>query len=480
MQQKNEMNYTFAIHTLGCKVNTYESDIMAQAMTDAGFTEKSFSEPADIYIINTCTVTNIADRKSRQMLRRARKQNPKALIAAAGCYIEDAKLNGKIDELIREKVIDVAVGNREKTDIVAFVTAELRKNSSIAGLTNEADIGDTANGTGSEDTTGSEITEAPFSAPAGKQRETGSDDGKPHFLTRLDGHTRAFIKIQDGCNMFCSYCVIPYVRGRGKLWFRDTDEIKKEITGLAEKGVSEVVLTGIHLSSMKDRLIEVIEAAASVEKIKRIRLGSLEPTLFTEEFVKKLKRTDKLCPHFHLSLQSGSDTVLRRMNRHYTADRYIESCENIKKYYEHPAITTDIIVGFPGETDEEFRETCELCRKVGFYEAHVFKYSRRSGTVADKLPGQLTDAEKSERSDILIELSEKLSHEFRASCIGKNVSFLSEELITLSGETYETGYTENYLRCIKKTDSLHLNSIVSGDVLEIRKENDIDEVLVLI
>ena len=260
---------SFAIHTLGCKVNTYESDAMAEALRAAGFVEHSFEEPADVYIINTCTVTNVADRKSRQILRRARKFNPDALIVAAGCYVDDAIKNGKLEELIETGVIDVAVSNKDKEKIVHIIKDNIASNN----------VSD----------------------------ETGEIPEKL-FLTELDGHTRAFIKVQDGCNMFCSYCVIPYVRGR--LRARPADDVLREVRQLAERGVAETVLTGIHLSSLGSSLIELVEGIEKIDGIRRIRLGSLEPTLFTEDFTREISRFEKLCPHFHLSLQSGSNTVL--------------------------------------------------------------------------------------------------------------------------------------------------------------------------
>ena len=436
-------HHSFAIHTLGCKVNTYESDAMAESLRAAGFLEHGFDESADIYIINTCTVTNIADRKSRQMLRRARKINPDALIVAAGCYVDDAIKNDKLSELITEGVIDLAVPNKDKGRACGLILEKMAKQT-------RADSAD---------------------------KNSDKENRKGLFLTQLDGHTRAFIKVQDGCNMFCSYCIIPYVRGR--LNSRPNEDTLKEVRALSDKGVAEVVITGIHLTSMGEQLLRLIEDIQSVEGIKRIRLGSLEPTLITEETARSFKAFDKLCPHFHLSLQSGSDEILKRMNRHYTAERYMESCEILKKYYEHPAITTDIIVGFPGETEKDFEASCELAKRVGLYEAHVFKYSRRKGTPADVMENQITEAIKAERSERLIDIAGKLSHEFRSYYIGKSLSFISEELADIDGITYETGYTSEYVRCLKKTDKLHANELISGNCLQFIHENGVDESLIV-
>ena len=424
---------TFAIHTLGCKVNTYESDAIAQKMRAAGFLECGFDEQADIYIINTCTVTNIADRKSRQMLRRARKVNPDALIVGAGCYVDDAARNEKLEELIRERVIDLAVSNRDKSGIVELITEKL--NESIQHSVSE------------------------------------------EYLAQLDGHSRAFLKVQDGCNMYCSYCIIPYVRGPLKA--RPAEEVFREVELLAENGIAEVVLTGIHLSSLRNGLLELIEGIEKIDGIRRIRLGSLEPVLITDAYAAALARYPKLCPHFHLSLQSGDDRVLKAMNRHYTAEQYAESCAVLRKYYEHPAITTDIIVGFPGETEQEFLNTCSFAEKIGFYEAHVFKYSRRKGTPADRMDGQITDAEKSRRSEELIAITDRLSHRFREYYLGRQVEFLSEELVTIGGQDYETGFTPEYVRCLKPSCELHQNAVIGGKASQIVQEIVMDESILL-
>ncbi len=441
MQLMDRAVKSFAIHTLGCKVNTYESDAMAERLKEAGYTELSFDEAADIYIINTCTVTNIADRKSRQMLRRARRLNSDALIVAAGCYVDDAIKNGSLDRLIEDGVIDIAVSNKDKLDIASFI----------------------------DEKTGINLTKIEHS-----KKTIGTET---HFLTHLDGHTRAFIKVQDGCNMYCSYCIIPYVRGT--LRSRTAEDVHREVSLLAANGTAEVVITGIHLSSMRDKLLDIIAAVESVDGIKRIRLGSLEPMLITEQFVAKLKTFKKLCPHFHLSMQSGNDEILKAMNRHYTAEQYVHSCEILQDSYEHPAITTDIIVGFPGETDAQFEDSCRVAERVGLYEAHVFKYSRRRGTPADTMPGQLTEAEKAERSERLIELTDRLSQHFREYYLGRELEFLSEELIEIDGTTYETGYTAEYVRCIKASSQLHANALICGKASRIIQENTVDAALLL-
>lgn len=456
------MGKTFAIHTLGCKVNTYESDAMAEALKNAGLTEKSFGEPADVYLINTCTVTNIADRKSRQMLRRSRKMNPEALVVAAGCYVDDAIKNDALSKLISEGVIDLAISNKEKSKAAGMILKKL------------SDRGEALSGSRQNGQDG----RSSFTGRDGEMfhpEPDGQDSGL--FLTEFDGHTRAFIKVQDGCNMFCTYCIIPYVRGR--LNSRPNEESVREIKRLAENGTAEVVLTGIHLSSMGEDLLRLIDAVQEIEGIKRIRLGSLEPMLINEHTVRAFKAADKLCPHFHLSLQSGSNAVLKRMNRHYTRERYLESCDVLRDFYEHPAITTDIIVGFPGETEKEFEDTCDLAERAGFYEAHIFKYSRRKGTPADRMPEQITEAVKAERSDALSRITSRLSGEFRRHYLGKEVEFLSEELINIGGKTYETGFTREYVRCLKESGKLHQNELISGKASQIFYENFIDESIII-
>lgn len=415
----NDKKYTFAIHTLGCKVNTYESDVIAERMKKAGFDEVGFEDFADIYIINTCTVTNIADRKSRQMLHRAKKQNPAALLVATGCYVDAVEQ----EKGLPEDTVDIWVNNSRKADIAGICLEKL---------------------------------------------SLGTEKHDDYFLSELDGHTRAFVKVEDGCNMFCSYCIIPYVRG--KVTPRPVEDTIREVSGLRDRGVTEIVITGIHLSSMGPALLETIKRINELDGIKRIRLGSLEPRLITKEFVSELSGIEKLCHHFHLSLQSGCDQILKSMNRRYTTAEFENSCRLLREAFPDVAITTDIIVGFPGETEENFRESLLFAEKIGFYEAHVFKYSRRKGTVADTLPGQLTDAVKGERSAELIRKSEELSHAFRERFVGRRVSFLAEEKVMISGTGYVTGYTGEYVRCMMEeslTGEWRPGEIISGYAAEL-------------
>ena len=417
-----------ALHNLGCKVNSYETQAMQQMMEAEGYSITEFGkEPADVYIINTCSVTNIADRKSRQMIHKARKLNPDAVIVATGCYVEAA------GETV-DKDVDVVIGNNEKSRLVDILNAYF-----------------------------DEVKEQKKPEPIGSA--IGFDR---MVMTGLSEHTRAYVKIQDGCNRFCAYCIIPYVRGR--IRSRDKEDIRSEITELASGGCKEVVLTGIHLSSygLDDNpnatsLIDIIEMVNEIEGIERIRLGSLEPLIVTEEFVKKLSKCRKICPHFHLSLQSGCDSTLKRMNRRYTSEQFLHGVELLRKYFDRPAITTDVIVGFPGETDEEFACTKAYLEKVKFYELHVFKYSRRKGTVADKMPDQISEAVKSIRSNELIELDGRLSEEYRQEYIGKTVDVLTEEMISIDGKDYMTGFTDTYVKVaipLDKKANISPNSIV--------------------
>ena len=454
------MKYTFAIHTLGCKVNTYESDAISQSLKERGFEEVNFSERADIYIINTCTVTNIADKKSRQMLHRARKQNPDAIVAAAGCYVDAAMKNESMRQLLSDRTVDIFAANKDKSELLRMIEERLSE----------------------RDGEGMELFDKDLSC-----RETAGETSEHGGLHSLSGHTRAFIKIQDGCNQFCSYCIIPYVRGR--IRSRDEEDVIREARSLSENGISELVLSGIHLSSYgrdrRDRdesafpLIELIRKLSLIEGIKRIRLGSLEPRLITEDFARELSSIEKLCPSFHLALQSGSDTVLRRMNRHYTTEEYAESCRLIRKYFQDPSITTDMIVGFPQETEEEFLETLGFAERIGFYEANIFKYSRRAGTVADRMEGQVPEQRKSERSERLIELCEKLSEDYRRSFLGKELEMLCEERKTIDGEEYVTGYTREYVRCLAKTPEFERNRLIRGTAEKILREAGTGEYILL-
>ena len=406
------MNRTVAIHSLGCKVNSYEAESMEQLLKQAGYTIVPFDEnvTADIYIINTCSVTNIADRKSRQMLHKSKKINPDAIVVAAGCYV-----NADTKKAAEDNAVDIVLGNNCKINIVEALENYYK------------------------DKNNSEMV-VDF-----KEKQ----EYEELKLDEVSTHTRAYIKIQDGCNQFCSYCIIPYTRGR--IRSRDIDEIEEEVTKLVSKGFKEVVLTGIHLTSYgvdnnKGSLLEVIMRLDKIEGLQRIRLGSLEPRVITEEFAKTLSSSKKICPHFHLSLQSGCDTVLKRMNRKYTTQEYYDKCCILRKYFNNPAITTDVIVGFPQETEEEFEATKVFLEKVHFYERHIFKYSRRKGTVADRMEGQVDEKVKTQRSAILLELENKMSKEYRQQHIGKTEEVLIEEIVSENGKDYFMGFTPDYIR----------------------------------
>lgn len=440
------MSKKVAFHNLGCKVNSYELEFVQQRFTENAFRIVPFDQKADIYVVNTCTVTNIADRKSRQMLHRAKTLNPDAIVVAMGCYVETSK-----DEARKDLGIDVLIGNSDKghayEKIVEFLNNKDSNNTEDKHLLVN-DINETKE----------------------------YDEFKLSFTTE---HTRVHVKIQDGCNQFCSYCAIPLARGRVRS--RKIEDIVSEIEGLCRNNYKEFVLTGIHLSSYgmenyniemsnenpvgyseyeNAKLIDAIEAVAKIKGVKRIRLGSLEPRIITEDFLKRLVATGKICPHFHLSLQSGSDSVLKRMNRRYSTDEFLEKTKLIREYFIHAGITTDVIAGFPGETNEEFTETREYMNKVDFYEAHIFKYSRRRGTLADKMDNQLTDKEKSVRSEILIKDANERSRKFREYYIGKRAEVLFEEIIIIGGEDYLTGYTREYVKvALKSGDEKLINEI---------------------
>ena len=406
------MNRTVAIHSLGCKVNSYEAESMEQLLKQAGYTIVPFDEniTADIYIINTCSVTNIADRKSRQMLHKSKKINPDAIVVAAGCYV-----NADTKKAAEDNAVDIVLGNNCKINIVEALENYYK------------------------DKNNSEMV-VDF-----KEKQ----EYEELKLDEVSTHTRAYIKIQDGCNQFCSYCIIPYTRGR--IRSRDIDEIEEDVTNLVSKGFKEVVLTGIHLTSYgvdnnKGSLLEVIMRLDKIDGLQRIRLGSLEPRVITEEFAKTLSSSKKICPHFHLSLQSGCDTVLKRMNRKYTTQEYYDKCCILRKYFNNPAITTDVIVGFPQETEEEFEATKVFLEKVHFYEMHIFKYSRRKGTVADRMEGQVDEKIKTQRSAILLELENKMSKEYRQQHIGKTEEVLIEEIVSENGKDYFMGFTPDYIR----------------------------------
>ncbi|MBD5450091.1 MAG: tRNA (N(6)-L-threonylcarbamoyladenosine(37)-C(2))-methylthiotransferase MtaB [Lachnospiraceae bacterium] len=409
-----------ALHNLGCKVNSYEMDVMQQMLQEKGYKIVPFDEVADIYIINTCTVTNIADRKSRQMIHRAKKCNPDAVVVAVGCYVQTGE-----DSVRKDDSIDLAIGNNRKKDLVSILEEYLRgceNRNDTRAVTSIIDINHT-------------------------------DEYEEMTLTKTAEHTRAYIKIQDGCNQFCSYCIIPYARGRVRS--RREEDILKEVHGIVAAGYREIVLTGIHISSYGvDRgapeLLRLLERLHDTDGLERIRLGSLEPRIVTEEFAQRISAIPKICPHFHLSLQSGCDSVLRRMNRRYTSGEYFQTTEVLRKYYQDPAITTDVIVGFPQETEEEFRATEEFVRKVNFYEMHIFKYSKRQGTRAAAMEGQITEAEKGRRSTILSAAEQEMSRAYRTSRLGREDEVLFEEKKVIDGVTYWIGHTPQYIRAAKE------------------------------
>lgn len=423
-----------ALHNLGCKVNAYELDVMQQFLQKEGYEIVNFSQKADIYIINTCTVTNVADRKSRQMIHRAKKQNPDAIVVAVGCYVQTAA-----QQIETDPYIDLAIGNNRKKEIVSIVEEFLRRreNEKVKG---EADRLD-------KTLSGMTIPEIAME----KEYEEMQ-------LSHTAEHTRAYIKIQDGCNQFCSYCVIPYARGRVRS--RAPEHVLAEIETLAQAGYKEIVLTGIHLSSYgldfkgesynsnceAAALLDLIEKIHAMDKITRIRLGSLEPRVVTEDFAQRLSKLPKVCPHFHLSLQSGSDTVLKRMNRRYTCEEFENGVKILRKYFDEPAVTTDVITGFPGETEEEFEETQEFLERIRFFEMHVFPYSRREGTVAASMPGQLTEKVKKDRSSVLLEMDRRHSLAYRKQHLGKEMEVLFEQTQEMEGEIYYVGHTRNYMK----------------------------------
>ena len=402
-----------ALHNLGCKVNAYETEAMQEMLEHAGYEIVPFQEGADIYVINTCTVTNIADRKSRQMLHRARKMNPDAVVVAAGCYVQ-----AQAEKQVIDPCIDIVLGNNKKQDLLTALQAYEEAHGDLREV---IDINHT------------------------KEYEN-------LHLTKQGEHTRAYIKVQDGCNQFCSYCIIPYARGRVRS--RAKEDVVAEVTDLAKNGYQEVVLTGIHLSSYgidfenEDNLLSLIRAVHEIEGIKRIRLGSLEPRIITEEFVQAIAALPKMCPHFHLSLQSGCNETLKRMNRRYTSEEFYEKCEILRKYFEKPALTTDVIVGFPQETEEEFETTYEFLKKICFYETHIFKYSKREGTKAAVMQGQIPEQIKAKRSARLIELGEKNRRAYEESFLGKTVEVLVEEKSDVNGKEMWTGHTKEYLSLI--------------------------------
>ena len=418
-----------ALHNLGCKVNAYETEAMQEMLEKNGYEIVPFHEKADIYIINTCTVTNMADRKSRQMLHRAKKMNPDALVVAAGCYVQAKEAAGEMDACV-----DIVIGNNRKKDLIDILENHTQKAVIDINHTKEYE----------------EL-----------------------HLSKTAEHTRAYIKVQDGCNQFCTYCIIPFARGRVRS--RKKSDVIGEVTELAKHGYKEVVLTGIHLSSYgvdleNDNLLSLILAVHEVEGIERIRLGSLEPRIITEEFVKSIATLPKMCPHFHLSLQSGCDATLRRMNRRYTAKEYYEKCELLRTYFENPALTTDVIVGFPGETEEEFQESMTFVDKVNFYETHIFKYSKRQGTKAANMERQVSEEIKTQRSNAMLELDAKKRKQYEADFLGKEVEVLVEETVLRDGTTYQVGHTKEYIKVALDTEKNLQNQLVN---ISLEKESQI-------
>lgn len=418
-----------ALHNLGCKVNAYETEAMQHLLEEAGYEIVPFTQKADVYVINTCSVTNMADRKSRQMLHKAKKNNPDSIVVAAGCYVQTSE-----KEVLNDLSVDIVIGNDRKHDLV-----RLLEEYSLDSVNDTVDnIND------------------------------GKHDFEELFIDQTKEHTRAFIKVQDGCNQFCSYCIIPYARGRVRS--RRFENVIAEVERLAANGFKEVVLTGIHLSSYgvdfeeATGLLELIQAVNAVKGIERIRLGSLEPKIVTEHFASELSKLDKICPHFHLSLQSGCDATLKRMNRKYTTKEYERGCELLRKYFVHPAITTDVIVGFPGETEEEFEQTKAYLERIHFYEMHIFKYSKRKGTRAAVMPDQIDEQVKAARSEKLIALGHDMSKEFRKFYIGKNEEVLFEEKAVIGDKEYFVGYTKEYVKVAKETAENLENQIVSDRI----------------
>ena len=423
------MGNRVALHNLGCKVNAYEIEAMQQLLEEAGYEIVPFEPGADIYVINTCTVTNIADRKSRQMLHKAKKMNSEAIVVATGCYVQTGG-----DKLEKDEAIDLVLGNNQKINIVEAL-AEYAENKPGHG-SHVIKINQT------------------------KEYEDLSIDHTAE-------HVRAYIKVQDGCNQFCTYCIIPYARGRVRS--RNIESVLKEVHSLAEKGYKEVVLTGVHLSSYgvdfpgekKETLLSLIRAVHEIEGIQRIRLGSLEPGIVTREFAEGIAALPKVCPHFHLSLQSGCDETLERMNRRYRSGEYRERCELLREVYENPALTTDVIVGFPQESEEEFQKSYDFVDGIHFYETHIFKYSRRQGTKAAAMDGQLTEAEKARRSEKMIEMHHRHAKDYERSMLGKELEVLIEEEYTKDGQIWYLGHSREYIKtAVPKSENYGVNDIV--------------------
>ena len=419
-------------YTLGCKVNLNETGALEQMFRANGFTIAQENEPADVFVVNSCTVTNFGDQKSRKWLRRKKRENPGAVTVLTGCYPQAFP-----EEAAQFTEADLVCGNGDRKAILDNVQKLLDGHERIVAIAPHQ--------------RGEQFEELP--------------------VERFETHTRAFIKVQDGCNQFCSYCIIPYTRGRVRS--RRPEDVEEEVKILAEEGYKEIVLTGIHLTSygidFKDEGIDfltLIKRLHEIDGIERIRFGSLEPRVITEEFASELSRLPKICPHFHLSLQSGCDDTLKRMNRHYTCEEYADRCEILRKHFRNPAITTDVIVGFPAETDADFETTRRFLEKVHFYEMHVFPYSRRAGTRADRMPDQVPEPVKKERSAVLLKLEKKMSGEYRSSFAGTEQEILLEEPVTINDEIYMTGYTKEYVKAAIRLDGRDpkalKNTFVSG------------------
>ena len=439
------MKKTVAFFTQGCKVNQYETDAMRGSFEAEGYEVKEFSQEASVYVIYTCSVTNMADRKSRQMMHRAKKKNPDGIIVAVGCYVQAAK-----EQLEEDTLIDLVIGNNMKSQVVQIVEQYIQDNRHTEDR--DAYVADIAH----------------------------SHEYETMHIEMVSEHTRAYIKIQDGCNQFCSYCIIPYARGRVRS--RKMEDILQEVRNLTANGYKEIVLTGIHISSYgldfehtadeqedygpfkNSALIDLIEALSGIEGLERIRLGSLEPRIITENFVRRLCKVPQICPHFHLSLQSGCDETLKRMNRHYTTALYLEKCGILRQYFDRPALTTDVIVGFPGETEEEFAQTERFLETVHFSDMHIFKYSKRRGTKAADMPNQIDPQIQSVRSEKLIALGERMKDDFLEACKDQEQIVLIEEETEIDGTKYMTGHSKNYIRCAFEMDGLVPNMVIKGTI----------------
>ena len=429
-----KINKKAALHNLGCKVNAYETEAMQQILENAGYEIVPFTEFADVYVINTCSVTNMADRKSRQMLHKAKKMNPDAIVVGAGCYVQTKEAEALLDD-----TVDIIIGNNKKHELLAMIEAYENDHGNCE---NVVDI------------------------------NHEKQEYEEMFLERTAEHTRAFIKVQDGCNQFCSYCIIPFARGRVRS--RRLEDVIREVKRLAEHGFKEIVLTGIHLSSYGvdtgDNLLHLIREVHNVDGIERIRFGSLEPRIVTDEFAAALAEMPKICPHFHLSLQSGCDATLQRMNRRYDTKEYEEGCQILRKHFDHPAITTDVIVGFPGETEEEFQATVEYLEDISLYEMHIFKYSVRKGTRAAVMKDQVPETVKAKRSAILLDMEARKSLEYRRGFLGQRVQVLLEEAKQIDGKTYMIGHTREYVKVAVETEQNLANQII-----EVMTENFLTE-----